>query len=254
MRYNDFLTYYSDVQICKIHDDFHYTSIRVKTNHKNANFFRVHVPKEGKYYFTVNQHSKRHHPHDNFRYSPIWLVLAKVEKNGEIKHIEACFKDDREVWTDGHLQAGDYHVYVKVAWFDQTTRDFVLTAYGPDDVSFTRAQKSDLPQFVEKVYIDKGRQSKKLESYADLGQVQCFRAVELTDEGYGFIYYQNKSQKTLSEQINFNVLEGLKLCKPNRGKQYQIRVAPGEEKIVLLKVDPDSETVRQSFSERSKFE
>jgi len=48
-------------------------------------------------------------------------------------------------------------------------------------------------------------------------------------------------------------LEGLKLCKPYRGKNYNITVAPGEKKIVLLKVDPDSETVRQSFSERSKI-
>jgi len=48
-------------------------------------------------------------------------------------------------------------------------------------------------------------------------------------------------------------LEGLKLCKPYRGKNYNITVAPGEKKIVLLKVYPDSETVRQSFSERSKF-
>jgi len=65
------------------------------------------------------------------------LVLAKVEANGDIKHIEACFKDDREVFTEGHLEVGDYHVYVKVAWFDKTTRPFVLSSYGPDDVVFT---------------------------------------------------------------------------------------------------------------------
>jgi len=92
-----------------------------------------------------------------------------------------------------------------------------------------------------------------LESYADLGQPNCFRAVELEDLGYGFIYYQNKSQKTLNETINFTTLEGLKLVKPNRGTQYKITVGPGEEKIVLLKCDPNCDGYRQSFSERSTF-
>jgi len=254
ISYEDFLHYYSDVQICKVHDDYHYTSIKVTINYKNAQFFKMTVPKDGKYYVTVNQHSKRHHAKaENFRYSPVWLVLAKQEGN-TFKHIEGCFKDDREVFTEGHLTAGEYLIYTKVAWYDNTERQFVLSVYGPDDVKLTSTPKADLPDFIEKSFMDRGKSSKKLESYADLGQPNCFRAVELTDEGWGFIYYQNKSNKSLNEQINFNVLEGLKLCKPYRGKQYQIKVAPGEEKVVLLKIDPDAETVRQSFSERAKFE
>jgi len=253
MPFKDFLKYYSDVQICKIHDDYHYTSIKVNTNHKNGNFFKVRVQKDGKYFLTVNQQSKRHHASaDNFQYSSVWLVLGK--QNGDkFEHVHGGFKADREVFTDGHLTAGEYLLYVKVAWYDKAPRDFVLSSYGPDDVIFTKIQKTDVPQLVEKIYHDKGRSCKKLESYADLGQPNCFRAVELTDEGYGYIYYQNKSNKTLNETINFNVLEGLKLVKPFRGRQYQIQVKPGEEKIVLLKCDPECDGYRQSFSERANF-
>jgi len=57
----------------------------------------------------------------------------------------------------------------------------------------------------------------------------------------------------LNETINFNTLEGLKLVKPYRGTQYSIKVGPGEEKIVLLKCDPNCDGYRQSFSERSTF-
>jgi len=176
------------------------------------------------------------------------------KQNGDkFEHVHGGFKADREVFTDGHLTAGEYLLYVKVAWYDKAPRDFVLSSYGPDDVIFTKIQKTDVPQLVEKIYHDKGRSCKKLESYADLGQPNCFRAVELTDEGYGYIYYQNKSNKTLNETINFNVLEGLKLVKPFRGRQYQIQVKPGEEKIVLLKCDPECDGYRQSFSERANF-
>jgi hypothetical protein len=170
MPYEDFLKYYSDVQICKVHDDYRYTSLRVNTNHKNAKFFKMSVVKEGKYYISVNQHSKRHHDKvEDFQYSSVWLIVAKQEGN-EIKFIQADFKADREVWTDEHLPVGEYLLYVKVAWFDKAPRDFVLSSYGPNDVSFTSVDKSSVPSFVEKVFTEKARRSsKKLESYADLG-------------------------------------------------------------------------------------
>jgi len=176
------------------------------------------VPKTGKYYITVNQHSKRHHDKaEDFQYSSVWLVIAKQEGN-EIKFIQADFRADREVWTDDKLEAGEYLLYVKVAWYDKTQRDFVLSSYGPENVAFTQVDKTAVPNFVERVFTEKCRRtSKKLESYADLGQPNCFRSVELEDLGYGFIYYQNKSQKTLNETINFTTLEGLKLVKPFRG-------------------------------------
>jgi len=249
----DFLQYYSDVEMCKTHDDYHYTSLKAHTNYKNGNFFRMNVPKDGHYYITVNQQSKRHHEKaEDFQYSSVWLILAK-EEGDKAKHIEACFKADREVWTDGHLAAGDYLIYVKIAWFDKTTRDFVLSSYGPDDVTFKQVTKQEVPNMVEKIYMDKGRSSKALEDYADVGHPKCMRAIELTDEGYGFIYYQNNEKKTLNEVIEFTELVGLKLCKPFRGQQYQIKVAPGEEKIVLLKIDPQSEEIKQSYSEKANF-
>jgi hypothetical protein len=40
-------------------------------------------------------------------------VLAKQDGDKN-KNIEACFKADREVWSDGHLTAGEYLVYVKL--------------------------------------------------------------------------------------------------------------------------------------------
>jgi len=137
MPYEEFLKYYSDVQICKVHDDYSYTSTRVKTDSQHAKFFKMTIPKTGKYYLTVNQHSKRHHEKaEDFQYSSVWLIIAKQEGN-EIKFIQADFRADREVWTDDALEAGEYLLYVKVAWYDKTTRDFVLSSYGPENVAFT---------------------------------------------------------------------------------------------------------------------
>jgi len=45
-------------------------------------------------------------------------------------------KADREVWIEEKIKAGSYLVYVKACWFDKTSRDFVLSSYGPNDVEF----------------------------------------------------------------------------------------------------------------------
>jgi hypothetical protein len=58
-----------------------------------------------------------------------------------------------------------------------------------------------------------------------------------------YIYYKNDSKKILTENLEFTQLVGLKMCKPFRGNKYSIKVASGEKKIVLLKVDPQSEEI-----------
>jgi calpain-15 len=253
MAFNDFVKYFSDVQICKIHDDYHYTSLRCTANYKHASFLKMIVRTEGKYYITINQESKRHHnSSENYRHSSVCLILAKPEGNS-VKHIEGCFKADREVFTEGHLKPGEYLIYVKIPWFNKTTRDFVASSYGPDDVRMTKITKSEANRLAEKAFIDKGRHSVKRVSYGDLGYPKCSRAIEITEEGYCFFHYSNQESKTLHEHISFKVLLGLKLCKPYRGKEFDITVAPGEEKVVLLKVDPDADSIKHSFGERSSF-
>jgi len=78
------------------------------------------VPKAGKYFISANQHSKRHHKKtdEEFNYSSVWMIIGKQEANGGITFINADFKADREVWTDDRIEAGEYIIYIKVAWLD----------------------------------------------------------------------------------------------------------------------------------------
>ena len=253
MSYDDILKYFSDIEICQYHDYYIYSSIKTNCNYKNASFFKVKINQEGQYYFTINQKLTRSYSDtNNLKYSTVWMVLGKCEED-DLIYVDSAFKADREVWTSNQLTPGTYILYSKISWLDQRTHDFVVSGYGPSEVKFQQMTKAQLPYSIERVYIDRGRHSRKLEGYIDLQQPQCLRAVELTEEGYGFIYYQNNGTKVLNEQVKFKILEGLKLCKPYRGTQFQIRVAPGEEKIVLFKINPDVDIIRQSFIEISEF-
>jgi len=253
MAFEDFLKYFSDVQICKVHDEYTYKALRVKASPNHATYFKLTVKKAGHYYLTANQESKRKHlPSEEYKYSEIAIVFAK--KNGkDYEYVEGFARTDKEVWTDGELQPGEYIVYIKVDWTQKQDKDFSFGVYGSGDVSIEKVPKSYCPDFLAKTYQYKGRTSKKLEDYAYYNVANCYRAVELTDDGFGFVYYKNDSKVTLDEELYFKVMEGLKLRKPYRGNCIKITVKPGEEKCVVTKVIPEAKRIRQAFTEKVKF-
>jgi len=253
MSFEDFVKYFSDMQICKAHDDYIYTHVTTSCDDQHATYFRMTVKKNGHYYLTVNQESKRKHlPSENCAYSEISIVVGRKEGQG-YQYVEGFQRSDKEVWTDGTLTAGEYIVYVKIDWRDHKRREFTLSSYGSGEVTFEQVPKSYCADFIEKVYQSKGRVSKKLEDYSYYNVSKCYRAVELTDDGFGFIYYRNDSNKTLEEELYFKVLEGLAFRKPYRGNTIKVVVKPGEEKTVVTKVLPDAKKIRQAFTERVRF-
>jgi len=201
----------------------------------------------------VNQESKRkHEERENYKYSEVYLVFGKKVANG-YEYVEGVQKADKEVWTDGHLTAGEYIVYAKTAWLQNRTKEFSISSYGVAEVDIEQVPKTYCSDFIEKVYLNKARKSKKLEDYKHAGVTNCYRAVELTDDGFGYIYYRNESGRTLEEELYFKFLEGLKLRKPYRGNNYKISVPAGQERIVITKILPNATRIRQAFTERARF-
>jgi hypothetical protein len=253
MKYEEMLKYFTDIQICKVHDDFKYKSLESSCDHQHPVFFNITVKESGHYYFTINQESKRMHAErDNYRYSEVSVVFGKRTANG-YEYVEGIQKADKEVWTDGFIDAGEYVVYVHIHWNEMRTREFSISSYGAGDVEIRQVPQSSCPEFVEKVYMSKGRKAEKKEDYQHCGVRNCYRVVEITDDGFGYIYYKNESNKTLEEEIYFKSMDGLKFKKPYSGNSYKISVPAGQEKIVITKVLPNATTIRQAFTERSRF-
>jgi calpain-15 len=235
MAYEDFLTYFTDIQVCKVHDDYIYKSLKITSSPTHATYLKLTIRKAGHYYITANQESKRKYlESEGYKYSEVAIVLAK--KNGKgFEYVEGFQRSDKEVWTEGELAPGEYIVYVKVDWYKKQDNDFTFGVYGSGDASIEKVPKSYCPDFLEKTYMSRGRVSPKLKSYADCGVNNCYRAVETTDDGFGYVYYRNESNKALYEELYFKVMEGIKLRKPFRGNCVKIDVKPGEEKCVVTK-------------------
>mmetsp|Transcript_25851 Transcript_25851/g.22773 ORF Transcript_25851/g.22773 Transcript_25851/m.22773 type:complete len:121 (+) Transcript_25851:1473-1835(+) len=120
MSYEDFVKYFSDIQVCRVHDDYHYAWKKSNTDNKHAAYFKFNITNPGHYYLTVNQESKRKHlKRENYQYSEVSIVFAKRTEDGGFQYIEGFQRADKEVWTDGELEAGEYVAYVKIDWYDQ---------------------------------------------------------------------------------------------------------------------------------------
>jgi len=141
----------------------------------------------------------------------------------------------------------------KLIGMKKKTKDFTFSTYGSADTEIEVIPKSSCSDFLEKVYQSKAKDSKQLIDYGYYGVKECLRAVELTDDGFGYIFYKNNSKQTLEEELYFKILEGLRFRKPYRGNAIKVAIKPGEEKIIMLKVDLGAKSIRQSFAEKVKF-
>jgi len=253
MAYEDFLKYFDDIQICYVRDNNKYQSHRVTSDANHAVYFKVKIEQEGKYYFTVNQESKRKHSQNaNYRYSTVNLVIAKILDNGKYQYVTGNSRADKEVWAKGIYTPGEYLVYAKVKWIFQNKNDFVLSTYGPGMTEIQVANKIEHPNMIDQAFMCKGRNSQKKQTFAREGEPNCYSVVDISKDGFIYCYYNNQSSRTLETEVVFKEFRGVKLRKPFRGKSYTLKVGPGQEKIVILKIIPN-EDVRQVFGEKVRF-
>jgi len=253
MEYKDFLKYFDDIQICYTHDNHKYHSQRVTSDANHAVYFKVKIEQEGKYYFTVNQESKRKHSQNaSYRYSTVNIVVAKILGDGKYQYVTGNSRADKEVWAKGTYTPGEYLVYAKVKWIFQNKNDFVLSSFGPGMTDIQVVNKAEYPTMIDQVFMCKGRNSQKKQTFAREGEPNAYSVVDITKDGFIYCYYNNQSSRTLETEVYFKEFRGVKLRKPFRGQSYSLRIPAGQEKIVVLKILPNQD-VRQVLGEKVRF-
>lgn len=253
ISFEEFLRWFDNVQICQVHDDFAYSHIKTKADSRKGTYFRLRVKRSGHYYISINQKSKRFFkPSENYKYSYANLVIGQEIREGDYEFIDGVQKAEREITREVYLNAGVYYVYTKFYWNDKISREFSLSCYGQDEVEIDQISKYRISDFLEKVYISKARTNKSLKGYEEEGEPNVFRVSELTPEGIGYFYFLNRGNSPLTTEYNFKIMQGVKLRKPHRGTSFKINVNPGEEKIVLTKINPNVDA-KQVFTELPSF-
>jgi hypothetical protein len=119
-------------------------------------------------------------------------------------------------------------VYVEINWYQKNTRPFTLTSYGIEGTYFELLEQSAVKNFLYFVFSDKARKSENKQPYTSKGQSECYKVRDFTDTGFGYYFYSNSGDKTLTETIKFKNFKGLQLLPPYQGNKARVKVKPGE--------------------------
>ena len=76
MSYDDFRNVFTDVEICIIRDDFHYSSQRCSLKNRDFEILTFNVTYPGEYHFTLVQKDQRCVQNPSYEYSTAHMFLV----------------------------------------------------------------------------------------------------------------------------------------------------------------------------------
>lgn len=265
MSIEDYHENFVSTVICKIHDDYQYSTYEVKQDIGDHTVVKFQINEDQKAFFNLSQLAYRIVPRE-YGYAPYnaKMILARLDKDNKefpLEYIDAIVDDKDDLPLEADLIAGEYYLFCEVDWTENRPHDsFVVSCYGTHPVNFTEKK---YPSFLEKALSSCAMLKSQRTYYYEHKQENSFRCMSIKDSKceYGFVFYNNQStDAVLEEKINFTKLENLELMAPYSGTSAKIKVSAGKSKIILLrrldrycKYDVEYKT-RFSFGEKKYLE
>ena len=260
MLWEDFLKFFSDVQVCYYHDGYKYSAEKFESKRNETIFMKFTINTPGTYYFSVNQRNRRFYPKNaGYRYTHIGWVLGKTE--GEDASFKGSgLKADKENWQAVECEAGEYYAMVHTPW-RSISREFSYSVYGPGLTKVQKIEESELPNnFINKIFISKAISQLptkggdfKHRKHPDI------KYVSSEHNGWAYVYFQNNgADHQISVTLNFGGnYSGVRVLPPHTGNKPTFTVGPGEREIVLYKNNGRKKTsvsMMTSFRKMTKID
>lgn len=187
-----------------------------------------------------------------YEYSSSRLFLAKNNGDGSVTYIKGTKAGwDRDNYLEiENLEEGDYYFVAEVDWNEKTEdKSFVVNCYGPSEIDFAECDE-DKNEIIRMVAADHvTSQIGEVEVTPNEEDAAIVKSKVTSDFGYEMIHIQNGADESgYKETVNFPKFEGLTLMEPESGNGYDVLVAAGETKIVLIKQSCRGYGYSMSFS------
>lgn len=238
MPWEEFLKFYSDVQICYYHDGYRYSAEKYQSKRNETVFIKFEISEPGLYYFSVNQRNRRFYAQNaGYRYTHVgWVLGQDLGEDG--KFVASGLKADKENWGSAECEPGTYYAMVHTPW-RSCSREFSYSVYGPGLTELERIQEEDLPEnFISKIFTHKAREDLEVKG-ANFGHRKHpgIRYVTNEKNGWAYVYFKNEEDShQISVTLNFGSGgAGVRILPPFSGSKPTFTVGPGEEEIVLYK-------------------
>eukprot|EP01022_Parablepharisma_sp_SALTPOND_P012581 TRINITY_DN161_c0_g2_i7.p1 TRINITY_DN161_c0_g2~~TRINITY_DN161_c0_g2_i7.p1 ORF type:complete len:542 (-),score=43.56 TRINITY_DN161_c0_g2_i7:1013-2638(-) len=146
ISFDDYVRYFSATVICKYHEDYCSQSFEVtqKAGQYLCFVFQIDTITLG--YILVHQLEKRfmREKYKDYDYSPVSVLLAKVEADGSVKCIgEGAKKYRAKSIVDITLVPGKYILYVRVGWNQPYVNQYCVNMYTSSQVDMHKMDYCD---------------------------------------------------------------------------------------------------------------
>lgn len=241
ITFNDFIQYFSDVQICYFYDDFKYSAIKIQARQGETVFVSFRISTPGIYYVSLNQKLARAFPRNSgYAYSPLQIFVAEELADSGYRFVANSMRDDFENWVKCDLKPGKFVVMVRAAWVSFVD-ECSLSVYGLQKLSLSRLPANAVPQeFMSEALKSHARDDRSTEmftfqktGFADIG----YKLFD-TKEGCGYVYFENKNASTLVNiTSDFRSSQNIRLSPPHSIMNPQFSLEPNSTKIIVFEAE-----------------
>ncbi|MCQ2819829.1 MAG: calpain family cysteine protease, partial [archaeon] len=278
--FEDYIKFYTSTHICRIHDGYKLNSQKFKANQDNAfTFVCVNVPRCTSGFFEVNFKNKR--IYSNLKGLPDfenpYCHLTVFYKDGnKIKFVggDSGIKDRLYVPCEDMVK-GLYYIGVS---FPKQNREFKISdanehedfkkmsfrvgVYSPlDKVNFKEVTEEEfkyIKNFMDDIITDMALKNKNKYFFEKEGAKDSFRVIHFDDDklGFGYIYYDNKSDAFIKEQMTIFEMDNLNIIPILKEGEFQKLDLTNENEVEFEdpNVQKDINNLRDNTELKSSIE
>jgi hypothetical protein len=244
MPFNSFLQYFDEIQVCYYYDNYKYSAQKYQSSPKEPTIIKFDLGTPGDYYFSLIQVSSRmFKPEDKYTYTQLTLILAREVSPCKFEYLNSTSKIDEEMWVHvPNCTRGTYFAYILTPW-KRSANTFTFSVYGPGETTLSPLPASTVGNHIlEKLMTAKARGNRAtFRNYSEQGHPQILYKAENSSDSFGYFYFLNESTSTqLTANINIQSLVNIEQIEPYTGRQIQLRVPPGQDRIIIYRMGPGS--------------
>ena len=200
MLYEDFVNYYSMVDICKINDNANYLTSDADFDKKNGEMFEIVTDGKADITIGLSQPSQRWKAEEE-NYSRTTLVVAKYESASKGYEYKYVASDSARYFSDHYVELksaypGKYVVFAKCHWLNQNPQKATVSVYTTAKTSLIRTTQAKHDGFLYKTFLDHARKNPSKDHLSDNPPEWFCNTLLLNDCGYGyFVVHLDKNSK-----------------------------------------------------------
>ena len=233
MGFEQFARHFRDIAICHFEDTYRYSAIKLRAAREQFILVDTEVSVEGKYFLSLNQPNQRlYAPSANYQYSPIVMLVARIDPYGNPLYLKGCMRPDKENWIDLHLSPGRYAILIRPLW-KGAPQSFSFSTYGPAKCILRLDPRPVELAFLERLFL-RHAESPDTGKAKTFDGIDCFYKSFDTDAAFGYIFLKHPGPRGIATiKVDISGSKNIQLLDPALVANPTVSLRPNQYRLFL---------------------